>query len=59
MALTFLTSIQNALNGFLVNKAFLKELNWLPIKANPTKNSQYRECNKIRPQKYKTIMLKF
>ena len=37
MALTFLTSIQNALNEFLVNKAFLKELNWLPIKANPTK----------------------
>jgi hypothetical protein len=49
MALTFLTSIQNALNGFLVNKAFLKELNWLPKKVNPTKNSQYREYNKIRP----------
>lgn len=49
MALTFLTSIQNALNGFLVNKAFLKELNWLPKTANPTQNSQYREYNKIRP----------
>ena len=49
MALTFLTSIQNALNGFLVNKAFLKELNWLPKKANPTKSSQYLDYNKIRP----------